>query len=130
MEMGDFSKRRTVNLVPQQARIICEYIEPKSAIISPDNAETPENAAWKVVAVGSGRLLENGEVYGIPLEIGDEVVFAPQFHLQLNPAQYGGRKLAVVDYAGVLFKIEREPGDEIVRSSSRIIRPEVVEFQA
>ena len=73
---------------PLADRVVVEPIEeevtPKGGIVLPDTAkEKPQKG--KVIAVGSGKLLDNGE--RVPLEVkeGDIVVFA----------KYGGTEIEI-----------------------------------
>jgi chaperonin GroES len=115
-----------VTPVPQQSRIIVEAIpNDDTTIIVPDGAEEgqPEYSRYRVVAVGPGRTLDSGAVVPIPLEVGDEVVFDGRYAVSMTPpGWYGGRKLVVVDYAGVQAKVEREPGETV----SRFVQPTIV----
>lgn len=77
-----------MSLKPLDDRVVVEPLsaEEKTAggIVLPDAAkEKPQHG--KVVAVGPGRLLDNGERHPISLAIGDEVLFA----------KYGGTEIEV-----------------------------------
>ena len=68
-----------MNLKPIGDRILVKRVESetKSAggIIIPDSAkEKPQEA--EVIAVGAGKLLDNGERVAPPVSIGDRVLFA------------------------------------------------------
>ncbi len=110
-----------MKVIPQENRIIVEPIEEDDGgIVIPDNAKDKYQRV-RVVAVGPGRVLSSGETFPIPLQEGDEVVFDRQFCTRLVPDEiYDNRKLAVVEYEGVLVKIERAQG-EIVRQKSSVI---------
>jgi len=65
-------------LKPLGNRVLLEVVEQEEkttgGIVLPDSAkEKPQTA--KVVAVGDGRLLDNGETAPIQVEEGDQVVF-------------------------------------------------------
>ena len=64
---------------PLQDRILVKRLEAESktasGIIIPDNAkETP--MAGEVIAVGNGKLLEDGKVHKPDLNVGDKVLFS------------------------------------------------------
>ena len=87
-----------MNLKPLDDRVVVEPLqaEEKTAggIVLPDAAkEKPQRG--KVVAVGPGRLLDNGERHPIALTVGDHVYFS----------KYGGTEIEV---EGVDVKILRE----------------------
>ena len=67
----------TVNLIPVEDHILVEAIEEentsKSGIILPDSKEKPSK--WKVMAVGEGKILENGNRSPIDVKVGDVVYF-------------------------------------------------------
>ncbi|MBO8141671.1 MAG: co-chaperone GroES [Firmicutes bacterium] len=75
------TKRREifVKLVPLGDRVVVKAIEQeektKGGIVLPDTAkEKPQEG--EVLAVGSGRLLDNGERVPLEVKVGDRVVFA------------------------------------------------------
>ena len=68
-----------MNLKPIGDRILVKRVESESkstgGIIIPDSAkEKPQEA--EVIAVGAGKLLDNGERVAPPVSIGDRVLFA------------------------------------------------------
>jgi len=87
-----------MNLKPLDDRVVVEPLsaETKTAggIVLPDSAqEKPQRG--KVVAVGPGRLLEDGSRSAVSVVVGDEVLFS----------KYGGTDIEV---GGVDVKILRE----------------------
>lgn len=72
-----------MNIRPLQDRVVVrrEEEETKSAggIVLPGSA-TEKPSKGEVIAVGPGRLLDNGEVRPVDLKVGDKVIFG----------QYGG----------------------------------------
>jgi len=75
-----------VRIKPLGDRVVVKPIEEeevtKSGIVLPDTAkEKPQKG--EVLAVGSGKLLENGERVPVEVEVGDIVVFA----------KYGGTEI-------------------------------------
>lgn len=125
-----------MRILPQQSRIVVEPIPDDSKIIIPegfkdeDGNEHPRPIRWRIVAVGAGRTLENGTVIPIPLEVGDEVVFYGNGAVRLEPrAFYGDRILQVVDYAYVVGKVERDPGEVVsfVPPARKIVAAQIVQ---
>jgi chaperonin GroES len=85
-------------LRPLGDRIIIELVESEektaSGIVLPDSAkEKPQEG--KVVAVGTGRVLESGERVALEVSVGDRIIFS----------KYGGTE---VKYQGVEYLILRE----------------------
>ncbi|SEN92228.1 chaperonin GroES [Mesobacillus persicus] len=83
---------------PLGDRIIIELVESEektaSGIVLPDSAkEKPQEG--KVVAVGSGRVLESGERVALEVAVGDRIIFS----------KYGGTE---VKYEGTEYLILRE----------------------
>jgi len=64
-------------LIPLEDYVLIEAIEEenttKSGIILPDSKEKPSK--WKVVAIGSGKILEDGQRAPIDVKVGDVVYF-------------------------------------------------------
>ena len=85
-------------LKPLGDRIIIELVESEektaSGIVLPDSAkEKPQEG--KVVAVGTGRVLENGERVALEVSVGDRIIFS----------KYAGTE---VKYEGNEYLILRE----------------------
>ncbi|MBI2844880.1 MAG: co-chaperone GroES [Armatimonadetes bacterium] len=85
-------------LTPLSDRIIAKGTETedvtKGGIVLPDTAkEKPQEA--EVVAVGPGRLLDNGKVVPMDVKVGDKIIFA----------KYGGTEVKV---DGEDYKILRQ----------------------
>jgi chaperonin GroES len=69
---------KTMKIRPLHDRVIVKRLEQErktaSGIVIPDNAaEKPDQG--EVVAVGDGRLLDNGEVRALAVKAGDKVLF-------------------------------------------------------
>ncbi len=89
-----------MNLKPLGDRIIVEPVEAEertlSGIVLPDTAkEKPQEGV--VVAVGTGRILDNGTRVALEVKVGDRVVFA----------KYGGTEIKV-DAKDYLILAERD----------------------
>lgn len=68
-----------MNLQPLNNHIFLEAVEEvkktKSGIVLPDTAEKEKPMQGKVVAVGPGKLLENGQRAPMSVKVGDLVLF-------------------------------------------------------
>jgi len=87
-----------VNIRPLDDRVVVQPMEAEQTtaggIVLPDSAkEKPQRG--KVVAVGPGKLLDNGVRATLSVAVGDEVIFG----------KYGGSEIEV---DGVDYKILRE----------------------
>ncbi|MGG2067494.1 MULTISPECIES: co-chaperone GroES [unclassified Bacillus (in: firmicutes)] len=85
-------------LKPLGDRVVIELVQAEektaSGIVLPDTAkEKPQEG--KVVAVGTGRVLENGERVALELAVGDRIIFS----------KYAGTE---VKYEGAEYLILRE----------------------
>jgi chaperonin GroES len=87
-----------VSICPLDDRVVVQPVEAEQTtaggIVLPDSAkEKPQRG--KVVAVGPGKLLDNGVRATLSVAVGDEVIFG----------KYGGSEIEV---DGVEYKILRE----------------------
>jgi len=68
-----------MQLKPLSDRLIVEPISAdeitKAGIILPDTVDKEKPEKGKVVAVGPGKLLDNGQVHPLSVKVGDIVVF-------------------------------------------------------
>lgn len=67
-----------MNIRPLQDRVVIKRLEEESVsaggIVIPDSAtEKPDRG--EVVAVGNGKILDNGDVRAVELKVGDSVLF-------------------------------------------------------
>ncbi len=89
-----------MNLKPLGDKIVVEVIdEPQttaSGIVLPDTAKE-KSQRGTVLAVGSGKLLDNGERVALEVNVGDTVVFA----------KYGGTEVTV-DGKDLMILSERD----------------------
>jgi chaperonin GroES len=89
-----------MNLKPLGDKVVVEVIdEPQttaSGIVLPDTAKE-KSQRGKVLAVGSGKLLDNGERVALEVSVGDTVVFA----------KYGGTEVSV-DGKDLMILSERD----------------------
>jgi chaperonin GroES len=83
-------------LKPLGDRIIIELVELEektaSGIVLPDTAkEKPQEG--KVVAVGTGRILENGERVALEVSVGDNIIFSKYAGTEVK---YDGNEYLIV----------------------------------
>lgn len=67
-------------LKPLDDRVVIEPLEPEretpGGIVLPESVSNRKNERGTVVAVGPGKLLDNGERGGMDIQVGDKVVYA------------------------------------------------------
>jgi chaperonin GroES len=67
-----------MSLRPLQDRVIVRRMEEErtsaGGIVIPDSA-TEKPSKGEVIAVGNGKILDNGEVRGLDVKVGDQVLF-------------------------------------------------------
>ena len=90
-----------MKLRPLHDRVVIRRSEEESktagGIVLPGSATEKPNRG-EVVAVGAGRVLDNGEVRALAVKVGDKVVFGP----------YSGSNTVKVDGAALLVMTENE----------------------
>ncbi|MGE7990599.1 co-chaperone GroES [Pseudomonas sp. NPDC089554] len=72
-------------------------------ILSASASETPNRGV--VVAVGTGRVLDNGEVRAMAVKVGDEVVFGP--YSGSNTVKDGDEEFLVMAENEILAVVEK-----------------------
>jgi len=94
------AKNKGISLKPLGDKVIVEIIEEPqqtaSGIILPDSAKE-KSQRGKILAVGSGKLLDNGTRVELELKVGDTVVFA----------KYGGTEINI-DGKDLMIMSERD----------------------
>jgi len=85
-----------MNLKPLGDRIVVKVVnqesKTKGGIVLPDSAkEKPQEA--EVVAVGTGKVLENGQKLPLEVKVGDKIIFS----------KYAGTEVKVEDEDLVIF---------------------------
>lgn len=92
-----------MNLKPLNNKIILEAVsaeeKTKSGIIIPDTANKEKPEQGKVLAVGSGKLLENGERSKMEVKVGDTVIFSKY---SPNEIKVDGKEYLVISDEDVL----------------------------
>ena len=68
-----------MNIKPLGDRVVIKFLEEEketeSGIVLPDTVDKEEKGEGEVVAIGPGKLLDNGERADMEVEEGDKVVF-------------------------------------------------------
>jgi chaperonin GroES len=96
---------KEINLRPLDDRIVVEPMEAEETtaggIVLPDTArEKPQRGT--VVAVGSGKLLENGQRSELSVQVGDEVIYGKYSGSDI---EIDGREIKILREGDVLAKI-------------------------
>lgn len=96
------------NLKPLYDRVVVKPIEEKegktpSGIIIPDTAKEKPSEG-EVIAVGEGRLLENGQTVPLKVKVGDKVVYSKYAG---NELVVDGEELIVLREDDILAIIEK-----------------------
>ena len=89
-------------LKPLGDRIIIELVESEektaSGIVLPDSAkEKPQEG--KVVAVGTGRVLENGDRVALEVTVGDRIIFSKYAGTEVK---YDGKEYLILRESDIL----------------------------
>ncbi|MGG3963712.1 co-chaperone GroES [Heyndrickxia faecalis] len=93
-------------LKPLGDRVVIELVESEektaSGIVLPDTAkEKPQEG--KVVAVGSGRILDNGERVAIDVAVGDRIIFSKYAGTEVK---YDGKEYLILRESDILAVVE------------------------
>ncbi|MFS8630713.1 MAG: co-chaperone GroES [Bacillales bacterium] len=93
-------------LKPLGDRVVIEIIETEektaSGIVLPDTAkEKPQEG--KVVAVGKGRVLDNGERVAPEVEVGDRIIFSKYAGTEVK---YDGKEYLILRESDILAVVE------------------------
>ena len=84
-------------------KAIEEEIKSKSGIVIPETASKERPMKGEVVAVGPGKVLENGTVRKIEVKVGDKVLFTKYGPTEVK---VDGEELLVLNESDVLAVIE------------------------
>ena len=95
------------SITPLYDRVILKRLDPtetlKSGIVIPDTAkEKPQEA--EVIAVGPGRIDDNGNRVPLDIKVGDRVIFSKYGGTELK---YNGKEYLVLSARDVLAIVER-----------------------
>ncbi len=88
---------------PVGNRILVEMVvdDLAGSLVLPDNSKFKEDQARvRVVAVGTGRVLENGTVIPIPLEVGDRVSMVRGY--EAVNVKIGGKEYLCIEATAVM----------------------------
>src|SRR5690606_17037741 len=100
-------EKSTMALRPLNDRVVIRRSEEESktagGIVLPGSAAEKPNRG-EVVAVGAGRILDNGEVRPLTVKVGDKVVFGP--YSGSNAIKIDGEELLVMSENEILAIIE------------------------
>jgi len=96
---------KEINLRPLDDRVVVEPLEAEEVtaggILLPDSAqEKPQRGT--VVAVGSGKLLENGERGELSVALGDQVIYGKYGG---SDVEVDGREVKILRESDILAKI-------------------------
>ncbi len=96
---------KDINLKPLDDRIVVEPMEAEEVtaggIVLPDTAkEKPQRGV--VLAVGPGKLMDNGERAALSVAVGDEVIFGKYGGTEV---EVDGRELKILRESDVLAKV-------------------------
>jgi chaperonin GroES len=90
---------KKTTLKPLGNRVLVQRLEPqdtmKGGIILPDSAKKKQETA-KVVAIGSGKLLDDGKVLPIPVKVGDVILMD----------KYSGQEVTIDDEEFMILKAD------------------------
>ncbi len=99
---------KTINLKPLDDRVVVEPMEAEErtpgGIVLPDTAkEKPQRGT--VLAVGPGKLLENGQRSSLSVAVGDEVIFGKYAGTDI---EIDGREIKILRESDILAKVVKE----------------------
>lgn len=96
-----------MKLRPLHDRVVIRRNEEETktagGIVLPGSATEKPNQG-EIVAVGTGRVLDNGEVQALAVKVGDKVVFGP--YSGSNTVNVGGEDLLVMSESEILAVVE------------------------
>ncbi|RMT22369.1 10 kDa chaperonin [Pseudomonas syringae pv. spinaceae] len=100
-------RRSTMKLRPLHDRVVIRRSEEETktagGIVLPGSAAEKPNRG-EIVAVGTGRVLDNGEVRALAVKVGDKVVFGP--YSGSNTVKVDGEDLLVMSENEILAVVE------------------------
>ncbi len=95
-----------MNIRPLHDRVIVKRVEEETTspggIVLPGSA-TEKPVIGEVLAVGNGKLLDNGDVRALEVKVGDKVLFEDKFNV--NEVKLDGQKVVVMkeeDIIGII----------------------------
>ena len=95
-----------MNIRPLHDRVVIKRMEEETTsaggIVIPDTA-TEKPARGTVLAVGNGKITDNGEVRPLDVKVGDEVLFGKYSGTEI---ELGGKKHMIVNETELLGVVE------------------------
>jgi len=92
-----------MNIQPLGDRVlikpIAEDITTKSGIVLPETVEKEKAEKGEVLAVGPGRILDNGQVASVTVKVGDKVMFKKY---SPDEIKIDGQELLVISESDIL----------------------------
>ncbi len=103
--MAKKSKSKRIGLRPLDDRVVVEPLEAEEVtaggIVLPDTAkEKPQRGT--VLAVGPGKLLDNGQRGELSVEVGDEVIYGKY---SASDVEVDGREIKILRETDILAKV-------------------------
>ena len=92
-------------LQPMDDYVICERCESMDSHLVPDHLKKPSNKG-RVLAVGPGRLLQNGQYAPVQLEVGDIVVFGGYLKPDAG-VEIEGTKFLICQAGDIIAKVKK-----------------------
>jgi len=111
-----------MRITPVGNKILLEWISfaEDSKIELPANYQAPEDGSFRVVAVGEGRMLQDGKIVPITsVAVGDEVEVAGA--VGLEPKRFPGHRYAVVAPDQIMVVVKREASDKV--PTAELVQP-------
>ncbi|EOB1207046.1 co-chaperone GroES [Photobacterium damselae] len=98
-----------MNIRPLHDRVIVERkeVESKSAggiVLTGSAAE--KSTRGTVLAVGNGRILENGSVQPLDVKVGDTVIFAEGYNSQVKTEKIDGKEVLIMSENDIMAIVE------------------------
>ena len=97
--MAQQAAKKKITLKPLGNRVLVQRLEPeekmKGGIILPDSAKKKQESA-RVVALGSGKRLDDGKILPIPVKLGDVILMD----------KYSGQEVNIDDEEYMILKAD------------------------
>jgi len=106
IQENNFQEKLRMKIRPLHDRVIIRRMEEErttaGGIVIPDSA-TEKPIQGEVIAVGNGKILENGEVRALDLKVGDKVLFGKYAG---NEVKLDGEELLVMREEDIMGVVE------------------------
>jgi co-chaperonin GroES (HSP10) len=95
-------------------RVLVEVIDETlpGGLVQPEKKQVADyeaDATWRILEIGEGYYLPNGQHMPITLSVGDEVVIAIDGSLPIPACVAQGRKIRIANAAACVCVVHREP---------------------